>query len=132
MSDNDKRVRQKAAFARFQARKKEKRQELETRLNTLIFYSSGTQQDNLELLSRENTILQKQFLQLELENIVLRSKQQPAREIDCLNMAKAPAPRPSRIDTLMIPEIVPSSLAPKTPVSTLTPLTDDFLILLGI
>jgi hypothetical protein len=65
-----------------------------------------------------------------LENIVLRSnqQQQPAREVVRLNMAKAQL-RPSRIDTLMIPETVPSTVASKTPVSTLT---DDILdILLG-
>jgi septum formation topological specificity factor MinE len=110
-----KREKQRMAFARFQEKKKQRKNELETRLNTLIYYSSGSSQDNDYIPRQENEILQRQCVKLERENeLMKRSVAQLTPPTVYFQVPQTSAIRPVRIDTLSIPVSAPMIMTPET------------------
>jgi hypothetical protein len=116
MSEN--RLRQRLAFAKFQEKKLRQKNELETRLNTLIYYSSGDVRDNNSMLLQENEILRRQCDKLERDNNLMKSKALPtplrAKLSEYLQVPQAPVPKPGRISTLTVPSSNPMILTPET------------------
>jgi hypothetical protein len=109
------RERQRLSFARFQERKLQRKNELETRLNTLIYYSSGSAQDNDYILRQENEILRRQCVKLERENeLMKRSVAQLTPPTVYFQIPQTSAIRPVRIDTLSIPVSAPMIMTPET------------------
>jgi hypothetical protein len=114
---SERRQRQRTNSARFQARKQQRKLELEleNRINTLNFYNSGSAQDNSDILLQENANLRRLCGLLESDNMKLRiAPESPPPEFDYPTIPQVSMLLPAPNDTLSIPVSVPVIQTPET------------------